>query len=65
MEIRSLKMYSTLSDISMINWLRQQVRILEAWREELASRPDVDLSAVVRVETHYQWLCSEMYRLEA
>lgn len=57
-------MHPAISDFSMINWLRQQVRIVEAWREELASRPDVDLSAVTRVEQHYHWLCTEMYRLE-
>lgn len=57
-------MHPAITDFSMISWLRQQVRILEAWREELASRPDVELTDLVRVEKHYHWLCSEMYRLE-
>lgn len=57
-------MMPNIADIRMIGWLRQQVRVVEAWREELASRPDIDLLAIARVENHYHWLCKEMYRLE-
>lgn len=53
-----------ISDASMIAWLRHQLIMLEAWREQLASSPELDLKAVCGVENHYQWLCSEIARLE-
>ncbi|MEL7547002.1 MAG: hypothetical protein AAGJ84_10150 [Pseudomonadota bacterium] len=48
----------------MLSWLKSQVRVVEHWREELARQPDIDLDAVIRVETHYQWLTEEVARLE-
>ncbi|MEL6729276.1 MAG: hypothetical protein AAFP81_12100 [Pseudomonadota bacterium] len=54
-----------LDDIAMICWLKTQVRVIEAWREELASRPDIDIQALMRLETHYAWLTSEVTRLES
>ena len=51
-------------DGSMISWLKSQVRVIEAWREELASRPDLDITVIMRLERHYAWLCSEVSRLE-
>ena len=53
-----------LDDTAMICWLKQQVRVLEAWREELAGRPEIDIAAVTRLERHYQWLTSEINRLD-
>ena len=53
-----------LDDTAMICWLRTQVRIVEAWREELACRPDLDIESVMRLERHYAWLTSEVARLE-
>lgn len=53
-----------LDDTAMICWLQTQVRVLEAWREELATRPEIDVSAVARLERHYQWLTSEIARLD-
>lgn len=53
-----------ISNIAMIDWLRSQVRVIEAWREEVACRPEIDVSEVERVERHYQWLTSEVARLE-
>ncbi|MEM9180525.1 MAG: hypothetical protein AAGA89_12465 [Pseudomonadota bacterium] len=53
-----------LDDTAMICWLKTQVRVIEAWREELASRPEIDIAVVTRLETHYQWLSSEVTRLE-
>ena len=48
----------------MIFWLKTQVRVVEAWREELASRAELDIRAVTRLEEHYAWLTSEVARLE-
>ena len=53
-----------LDDASMTCWLRTQIRVLEAWREELAVRPEVDIQAVTRLEQHYAWLTSEVARLD-
>lgn len=58
-------MFNTFSDTAMINWLRTQVRILEAWREEVASRGQIDLPMIERLEAHYQWLTAEVAYLEA
>ncbi|MEM8796482.1 MAG: hypothetical protein AAGE61_13015 [Pseudomonadota bacterium] len=54
-----------LDDGSMICWLKTQVRVIEAWREELASRPDIDIEVVTRLERHYAWLTAEVSDLEA
>jgi len=54
-----------VDDASMICWLKTQVRVIEAWREELASRPDLDIKVITRLERHYAWLTSEVSRLES
>ncbi|MEL6960446.1 MAG: hypothetical protein AAGL89_15995, partial [Pseudomonadota bacterium] len=54
-----------LDDASMVCWLKTQVRVIEAWREELASRPDIDMEVVMRLEKHYAWLTAEVSDLEA
>ena len=54
-----------LDDVAMVCWLRQQVRVLEVWREELACRPEIEIAMVTRLERHYAWLTSEIMRLEA
>ncbi|MFN7053917.1 hypothetical protein [Hyphomonas sp.] len=54
-----------IDDFQMLCWLRGQLRILTAWREELASRPDQDLEALSRLEAHHDWLQSELGRLES
>ncbi|MEL6243802.1 MAG: hypothetical protein AAFQ21_00550 [Pseudomonadota bacterium] len=53
-----------LDDTAMVCWLKTQVRVIEAWREELACRPEFDIAAARRLETHYAWLTSEVARLE-
>ncbi|MFT5774167.1 hypothetical protein [Hyphomonas sp.] len=53
-----------MDDAAMLCWLRQQVRVLEAWREELACRPEIEIAMVTRLERHYAWLTSEIMRLE-
>ncbi|MEO1304984.1 MAG: hypothetical protein AAFV37_08410 [Pseudomonadota bacterium] len=53
-----------MDDTAMICWLRTQVRVIEAWREELATRPDLDIRSVMRLEKHYAWLTSEIAWLE-
>ena len=54
-----------LDDTAMICWLKTQVRVIEAWREELAMRVELDIPALTRLETHYQWLSAEVARLES
>lgn len=53
-----------LDDTAMICWLKTQLRVIEAWREELACRPEIDIQAVQRIEAHYAWLTYEVARLE-
>ena len=53
-----------LDDTAMICWLKTQVRVVEAWREELATRPDLDIAAITRLERHYAWLTYEAGRLD-
>lgn len=48
----------------MLEWLKTQVRVIEAWREDVASRPDLDLEMITRLEHHYQWLTAEVVNLE-
>lgn len=48
----------------MLEWLKTQVRVIEAWREDVASRPDLDLDMITRLERHYQWLTAEVMILE-
>lgn len=52
-----------ITDYTMSTWLGLQVRMIEAWREELATRADIDLGMVMRVEHHYQWLTRELATL--
>jgi hypothetical protein len=49
----------------MLDWLKSQVRVLEAWREDIATRPRLDLEMVSRLEQHYQWLTREIMDLES
>lgn len=48
----------------MIAWLRAQVRVLEAWREDVATHPELDFEMITRLEKHYQWLTAEVSHLE-
>ena len=48
----------------MLEWLKTQVRVIEAWREDIASRPELDLDMIRRLEQHYQWLTAEVFSLE-
>ncbi|MEO0786574.1 MAG: hypothetical protein AAFY10_12825 [Pseudomonadota bacterium] len=50
--------------MSMLGWLKTQVRVVEAWREDLARQPDIDMEAVQRLERHYQWLTGEVAKLD-
>lgn len=54
-----------MDDTMMICWLKTQVRVLEAWRENLAMDVDLDLEQINRLERHYQWLTSEILTLES
>ena len=57
-------MHLSMTNHRMTEWLKMQVRVLEAWREEMAARPDIDLVMVTRLEQHYQWLTAELASLE-
>ena len=37
----------------MLEWLKTQVRVIEAWREDVASRPDLDMEMITRLEHHW------------
>jgi len=56
-------MHHDARDPIMLDWLKSQVRVLEAWREELAARPDSDLAVLSGLERHHDWLSSEVSRL--
>lgn len=53
-----------LHDTDLIEWLKRQVRVIEAWREDMAMQPDIDIDTVMRLERHYAWLTGEIERLE-
>ena len=53
-----------IHDQKMLEWLKMQVRILEAWREEVAERVEIDVPVLMRLERHYAWLSSEVSMLE-
>lgn len=52
-----------INDRTMLTWLQTQIRVMEAWREEIATRPEIDIDQVVKVETHLSWLSAEYDRL--
>ncbi|KJS26995.1 MAG: hypothetical protein VR75_04740 [Hyphomonadaceae bacterium BRH_c29] len=52
-----------IDDAAMLCWLISQLRVIEAWQDELASRPDADLLQVERLERHHAWLHEELARL--
>lgn len=52
-----------LDDVQMTCWLQSQLQIMTVWMDELATRPDSDLTALERLERHHQWLSGELARL--
>lgn len=50
---------------SLLCWLKTQVRVLEAWREDAAMDPEPDVETIGGLERHYAWLTGEIARLEA
>lgn len=50
---------------AMLDWLKTQIRVIEAWREDVAARSDLDMDMITRLEQHYQWLTAEVLNLEA
>ena len=50
---------------AMLDWLKTQIRVIEAWREDVATRSDLDMDMITRLERHYQWLTAEVLNLEA
>ncbi|MCI4644811.1 MAG: hypothetical protein MRY64_08525 [Hyphomonadaceae bacterium] len=53
-----------LDQTSLLCWLHTQVRVMEAWREELAMQFEVNVEQVQLLERHYQWLTGEIAELE-
>lgn len=54
-----------IDDTAMLCWLKTQVRVLEAWRDELCIRPGCQTPMLLRLEKHHDWLTQEVSRLEA
>ncbi|MCA8902416.1 MAG: hypothetical protein KDA53_14335 [Hyphomonas sp.] len=52
-----------IDDAAMLCWLETQLRVLEAWQTELATRPDTDPLQVDRLARHHAWLSDELARL--
>nr|WP_321359642.1 hypothetical protein [uncultured Hyphomonas sp.] len=52
-----------VDDPAMLCWLQTQLRVIKAWQNELASRPDADLRQVERLARHHDWLTEELARL--
>ncbi|MEO0883948.1 MAG: hypothetical protein AAFY34_14630 [Pseudomonadota bacterium] len=53
-----------IPDRTMLGWLRSQLRILEAWRDELLRRSETDAETLERLDRHSAWLGGEIDRLE-
>lgn len=53
-----------ITDHSMLGWLRNQRRVVAAWRSELLRRSETELEDMRRVQKHYDWLSTEITRLE-
>ena len=58
-------MCSPFQTPNMLTWLKAQVRVLEAWRENVAMHPELDLEMISRLEQHYQWLTREICYLDS
>lgn len=41
-------------------WLHSQVKVIDAWINELMSSPDSDPQTAERLETHRRWLSREL-----
>lgn len=52
-----------IDDTAMLCWLQTQLRVMEAWQNELACRPDTDPRQVERLARHHAWLSDELSRL--
>ena len=52
-----------VDEAAMLCWLQTQLRVLEAWQDELTSRPDADIRQVERLSRHRDWLTEELARL--
>lgn len=48
----------------MLDWLRNQERVMTAWSDELSQRSETDVEAVERLARHQNWLRAEIERLE-
>ncbi|MEO0881420.1 MAG: hypothetical protein AAFY34_01695 [Pseudomonadota bacterium] len=54
-----------ITDPTMLGWLKNQLRVLDAWQAELVCRGESDLETLERLDRHQTWLMSEIVRLEA
>lgn len=53
-----------IDDAGMTCWLSSQLKVLDAWREELVLRPELEIAQVEALQRHRDWLASELERLE-
>lgn len=54
-----------MPETELVDWLKRQVLVIEAWREDMAMKTEIDMDDVMRLERHYAWLTTEIARLEA
>jgi hypothetical protein len=52
-----------IDDSAMLCWLQTQLRVMQAWLDELATRPDADPRQVDQLARHHAWLSDELTRL--
>ena len=52
-----------IDDAAMLCWLQSQLRVMEVWQNELATRPDADTRQVDQLARHHAWLSDELARL--
>ena len=53
-----------LDDASLSCWLFTQLRVLDAWCDELANEPDTDIARIEALERHRNWLADELARVD-
>ena len=52
-----------IDDTALQCWLQTQLRVIEAWQMELATRPEADARQVESLARHHAWLSNELAHL--
>ena len=50
---------------NLIDWLRTQKRVIAHWRDNIADTNSADTDLIESLETHHEWLSSELVRLSS